>query len=83
MIARRVDRKIGSLDKTRLIGELPIPAFCSIFFRNVQVCLCRLPAALQLFALSCLVACCFFSGLFLQFCNLVVTFAIRCIGIDL
>jgi len=27
MIARRVDRKIGSLDKTRLIGELPILAF--------------------------------------------------------
>jgi len=83
MIARRVDRKIGSLDKTRLIGELPIPAFCSIFFRNVQVCLCRPPAALQLFALSCLAACRFLPGPFPQSRNSAATFAIRCIGIDL
>jgi len=35
MIARRVDRKIGPLDKTRLIGELPILAFCVTFLCNM------------------------------------------------
>jgi len=83
MIARRVDRKIGSLDKTRLIGELPISAFCSTFLCKVKSSLCRAPAASQLFALSCLAVRCLPPRPFPAFRNSAATFAMLCIGIDL